>query len=283
MHLQNFSRRVALLASLSVATIALTACNGAASSIVGGASGNGFIRVLDGSPDAGNVDIAIDNNVILSNASYGSLTRYASVTGGDSHVIHIYTAGTDSGNGIYSGSVSDNAGSDYTVVLSGEVHPSYQASPNIGFITFQEQPYNTPTGGGAIGFHNASPFADAATGLNSTNVQFGYSLNNAPADNPIGAVQPLDGQTNPQGLPSNALNTPITLYAVNNATVTATPGQISGQCANNQIPCTTSSLSLYLVDGPAASLTPATPPTGISLTAKGAFFGAFDGNGLLTQ
>jgi len=269
------------LAVACVAAISLVACNGSTSSILGGATNNGYIRVLMGSPDLQAVDVAIDNSVIQPNASYGNLSTYHSATTG-THTIYLYTPGNDTGAGLYSFSLPINAGSDVTVVVSGEKAPAPGAGP-IQAKAFVEQPYNTPATGGALDFHNASPFSAAALGLNQANVQFGYSLNSAPANNPVGAPQPVGGATNPQGLPSTATNTPITLYAVTNATVTTTPGRIAAACSNNQIPCTTPNLSLYLVDGPAASLTPNTPPAGISLADKAAFFGAFDANGLLTQ
>jgi hypothetical protein len=269
------------LAVACAAALTLAACNGSTSSILGGATNNGYIRVLMGSPDLQAVDVAIDNNVIQPNATYGNLSTYHTASTG-AHTIHLYTPGSDTGAGLYSFTMSVNAGSDVTVVVTGEKSPAPGGGPIVA-ETFVEQPYNTPSNGAALDFHNASPFSAAALGLNQTNVQFGYSLNSAPANNAVGAPQPVGGMTNPQGLLSSATNTPITLYAVNNATVTTTPGQIAAACSNNQLPCTTPNLSLYLVDGPAASLTPTTPPAGIAPTAKAAFFGAFDGNALLTQ
>jgi len=269
------------IAVACIAALSLAACNGSTSSILGGATNNGYIRVLMGSPDLQSVDVAIDNNVIQPNAAYGNLSTYHSASTG-AHTIYLYTPGSDTGAGLYSFPVSINAGTDVTVVVSGEKAP-VPGAVGIAARVFVEQPYSTPSTGGALDFHNASPFAAAATGLNQVNVQFGYSLNSAPANNPVGAPQPIGGGTNPQGLPSLATNTPITLYAVTNATVTTTPGRIAAACSNNQIPCTTPNLSLYLVDGPAASLTPNTPPAGIALTDKAAFFGAFDANALLTQ
>lgn len=269
------------LAVACAAAISLAACNGSAGSILGGATNNGYVRVLMGSPDLQPVDVAIDNNVIKSSAAYGNLTTYHSASTG-AHTIYLYTPGNDTGAGLYSFTLSVNAGSDVTLVVTGEKSPAPGGGPIVA-ETFVEQPYNTPATGGALDFHNASPFSAAALGLNQPNVQFGYSLNTAPANNPLGAPQPAGGATNPQGLPGSATNTPITLYAVNNATITTTPGQISPSCSTNQIPCTTPNLSLYLVDGPAASLSPTTPPAGIPLSAKAAFFGAFDGNSLLTQ
>jgi hypothetical protein len=269
------------IAVACVAALSLVACNGSTSSILGGATNNGYIRVLMGSPDLQAVDVAIDNNVIQPNATYGNLSTYHSARTG-SHTIYLFTPGNDTGTGLYSFTMSVNAGSDVTVVISGEKSPVPGAGPIVA-KAFVEQPFSTPATGGALDFHNASPFSAAALGLNQATVQFGYSLNSAPANNPVGAPQPVGGATNPQGLPSSATNTPITLYAVDNATVTTTPGAISAACSNNQIPCTTPNLSLYLVDGPAASLAPNTPPAGIPLGAKAAFFGAFDANALLTQ
>jgi hypothetical protein len=269
------------LAAASALALLLAACNGSTSSILGGATNNGYIRVLLGSPDLQTVDIAIDNNVIQSNAVYGNLTTYHSASTG-AHTIYLYTPGSDTGAGLYSFTTSVNAGADVTIVVTGEKSPAPGGGPIVA-ETFVEQPYSTPSNGGALDFHNASPFSAAALGLNQTNVQFGYSLNSSPANNALGAPQPVGGGTNPQGLPSNATNTPITPYAINNATITTTPSQIAATCATNSLPCTTPNLSLYLVDGPAASLTPTAPPAGLSPTAKAAFFGAFDANGLLTQ
>jgi hypothetical protein len=269
------------LAVACVAAISLAACNGSTSSILGGATNNGYIRVLMGSPDLQPVDIAIDNNVIQPNAAYGNLTIYHTASTG-SHTIYLYTPGSDTGTGLYSFTTSVNAGSDVTLVVTGEKAPAAGGGPIVA-ETFVEQPYSTPSGGGALDFHNASPFSAAAAGLAQANVQFGYSLNSAPANNAVGAPQPVGGGTNPQGLPSASTNTPITLYAVNSATITTTPSQIAASCTTNAIPCTTPNLSLYLVDGPAASTAPTTPPSGVSPTAKAAFFGAFDGNSLLTQ
>lgn len=272
----------ALRATIAAATIlALAACNGSTGSILGGATNNGYIRVLMGSPDLQPVDVAIDNNVIQSSAAYGNLTTYHSASTG-SHTIHLYTPGSDTGAGLYGFTTSINAGSDVTVVITGERNPA-PGAPSVGAQFFVEQPYSTPASGGALNFHNASPYAAAVGGLNLINVPFGYSLNSAPADNQVGTSQPIGGATNPQGLPAAALNTAITLYAVNHTTVTTTPSRISPSCSSNFIPCTTPNLSLYLVDGPAASLTPNAPPAGVALTDKAVLFGAFDGNGLLTQ
>lgn len=282
-----FSSRTFRAAIVVAFAASLTACNGSSGSILGGISNNAYVRVLHGSPDAGSLDIALDSasNVIKSGAVYGNLTTYQQVKAG-SHTLYLFANGQDTGTGIVSPiTFSVNGGSDTTVVLSGEMHPSYQTAANFGATIFAEQPFSVPSGGAAVVFHNAAPFAAAALGLNASSVQFGYSIDASPANNSMGNPQSLDGMTSMQtaGLPTAALNTPITFYGVNTATVSVKPSQISTSCTNNQVPCTAPGLSLYLVDGPAASLTPNAPAGYWSPTAKAVFFGVFDGNGLLTQ
>jgi hypothetical protein len=51
---------------------------------------------------------------------------------------------------------------------------------------------------------------------------------------------------------------------------------ISSSCSSNSLPCSTGNLSLYLIDGPAASSAPTSPPANISATAKSVFVGSFD-------
>ena len=277
------ARRLAVASSL-FAVAALTACSGSggAGGILGGLSNNAYIRVINGSPDAGTIDVTIDGNVKGTNLAYGAVGVFNSFAAG-THTANVYHAGNDNGTPLATGQVSINGAQDYTVVVTGEVHPSYQASTNLGFETFTEQPFNTSSAGGALNYHNASPFVAATGGANLASVQFGYSLNSAPANMPLGSPVGNDAATNPQPLPSNAINTPITLYGQLNAgtTITTTPGQINTNCTNNQIPCTTSSLSLYLIDGPAASTQPvASVPVGASPQAS--FAGIFDANGLIT-
>jgi hypothetical protein len=279
--------RIARTAAAALLVGSLAACNGAANNVIGGITNNAYVRVLHGSPDAGSLDIAIDSasNLIKTGDVYGNLTAYQQVKAG-SHTLYIFANGQDTGSGIVPPiTFSVNGGSDTTVVLSGEMHPSYQTAANFGATTFAEQPFSVPSAGAGVVFHNAAPFAAAALGLNASSVQFGYSLNSAPANNNLGNPQSLGGFTSIQsaGLPTSALNTPITFYGVNDATVTVTPGQISSACTNNQVPCTAPGLSLYLVDGPAASLTPNVPTGYWAPTAKAVFFGAFDRDGLLTQ
>ncbi len=149
------------------------ACNGGAASVIGGVTNNAYVRVLHGSPDAGSLDIALDSasNIIRSGAVYGNLTTYQQVKTG-SHTLYVFANGQDTGTGIISPITrSVNGSSDTTIVLSGEMRPSYQAAANFGATTFTEQPFSVPNAGAAIVFHNAAPFAAAALPYEASRVR----------------------------------------------------------------------------------------------------------------
>ena len=58
----------------------------------------------------------------------------------------VYSAGNDSGKALASSSFSLNAGQDSSIVLTGELHPSYASKRNLALRLFTEQPYDTPSG-----------------------------------------------------------------------------------------------------------------------------------------
>lgn len=281
--------RLALVAGIMMLAAGLTGCNGSPSNVLGpigsfGPGGNSAqVRFVNGSPDAGPVQVFIDNQQQFCatgttgsgcSISYEQVTTYAVNLTAGQHAIVLKDA---SGNTITipSGNVSVNNGAKYSLVLTGELHPSYGAAPNLGITTFTDQPYNTPSGGAAVNVHYASTFMAAS---NPGPLQFGYFLNNsATSATPLGQTVSFGSETTPQGLPSSALNLPITFYAGTATGATVTTSQIdSTKCASNAMPCSTGNLSLYLIDGPAASTAPVTPPTGISASAKSVFVGTFD-------
>lgn len=292
MHIPKHTRpaaRFALLASIIALAGSLAACSGNASNALGPISGfgpggnNAQVRFVNGSPDAGPVQIFIDNQQQFCtngstgsacSVSYGQITTYAVNLGAGQHAIVLKD---QNGNAISipSGTLSVNGGGHYSLVLTGEVHPSYGGSPNLGLTTFTDEPFNTPSGGAAVNFHYASTFTSAA---NPAPLQFGYFLNNNTSSaTPLGQTTAFGSETTPQGLPSGALNAPITFYAGSATGVTVTPSQIdSARCASNAMPCSTGNLSLYLIDGPAASTSPVSPPAGISSSAHAVFVGVFD-------
>jgi hypothetical protein len=260
----------------ATAVLALAACNGTSSSSPFFPSNSSYVRIAHGSPDAGTVAVQIDGTAVQSALTYGTMSSYASLKTG-AHTLKVLRSG--SGKTLTSATFSTNAGQDTTVVITGERHPTYASKSNLGVRVFTEQPFNTPSGGAAVNYHNAAPAMQGA--LNLLRVPFGYSLDSAPGNNHLGTSQSFGGATNPQGLPSSALNTPITLFAKNFKAFTITPGDAMSGCTG--MPCNgQGNLSLYLVDGRGASRTPTSNyPPYFGRHSKADFIGTFDGNGLI--
>jgi hypothetical protein len=243
------------------------------------------VRFVNGSPDAGPVQLFIDNQeqFCTNGASgagcaiaYGSVTGYAVNLKAGAHAIILRDV---NGNQIaisgFSGSFSVNGGARYSMVLTGELHPTYTGTSNLSLTTFTDQPFS---GGPAVNFHQASPYVQSLNG--SGGVQFGFYTGTTPASNSLGQPAAFGSATTSQSVPSSAQNVPITFYAMSPTSgFTTTPSDISTSCASNALPCSTGNLSLYLIDGPAASTTPnltGTLPTGISASSTAGFVGSFD-------
>lgn len=287
-----FRARTIAPALTGLAALALTACSGGGGGVLGpisnfGPGGNSAqVRFVNGSPDAGPVQIFIDNQQQFCtngntgsacSVSYGHATTYAVNLNAGNHAIVLRDA---NGNQITlpAASIAVNGGFKYSLELAGEVHPSYSSTPTLQLLTTTEQPFNTPGGGAALNFHYAAPYVQST---NPGAVQFGYFNNNVPAANAVGSPVNLGAETTPQGITSG-LNTPFTFYAISPTSgITATPNQFSSQCSSNALPCDTGNLSLYLVDGPAASTQPTatTLPNGVNASTKAFFVGVFDQNG----
>jgi hypothetical protein len=270
---------------------ALTGCNSSTSSnplspILGGGPGpnSAQLRFVNGSPDAGPVQIFIDNQQQFCASgssgsacavSYGQITSYmVNVSAGQHAIVLKGSSGTTIA--IPTGSLSVNGGQRYSIVLTGELHPTYTTTPNLGITTFLDQPYNTPSGGAAVNIHYASPYEAS---VSPAPLQFGYFINNnVSLTTTLGSTVSFGSETTPQGIASSGLNVPITFYAGTPAGPTITPAQVdSTNCASNALPCSTGNLSLYLIDGPTASISPTgTPPAAISPSAKAGFTGVFD-------
>lgn len=279
-----------LFAGLAALGLALSGCNGSSSPLgpigsFGPGGNNAQVRFVNASPDAGPVQIFIDNQQQFCASggtgaacavNYGQATGFSVNLGAGAHAIVLRDS---NGNQItipnFSGSLNVNSGFHYSVVLAGELHPSYAASPNLTVTTITEQPY---TGSPQVNFNQASLYAQSLNG--SAGIQFGYYTGNTPSANALGQAAVFGTATNPQPLPSTAQNTPITFYAMSPTSgFTATPSIAdSTNCATNSLPCpnTSGHLSLYLIDGPAASTAPAGIPAGINPSAKATFIGVFD-------
>lgn len=281
--------RLTLLAGILALASGLSGCNGSSNALgpigsFGPGGNNAQVRFVNGSPDAGPVQIFIDNTQQFCqngttgsgcSIAYGQVTTYAVNLKAGQHAIVLKD---QNGNqlSISTGTLSLNSGFKYSIVLTGELHPSYTGTPNLGITTFTDQPFSTPSGGAAVNFHYASAYM-AAT---NPSLQFGYfTNNNVSATTPLGTTDAFGSETTPQGITNSAdLHVPITFFAGSATGPTVTPSQIdSTNCSSNSMPCSTGNLSLYLIDGPAASTSPVgTPPASISSGAKAGFVGVFD-------
>ena len=80
--------------------------------------GTAQVRVAHMSPNAPNVDVAVDGSTILEDVPFGTVSDYLEAPAGERQV-EITAAGTD--NAVFSGPVPVEADADYTVAAVGEV------------------------------------------------------------------------------------------------------------------------------------------------------------------
>ncbi|MGA7746270.1 MAG: hypothetical protein WCA52_04615 [Candidatus Aquilonibacter sp.] len=148
----------------------------------------------------------------------------------------------------------------------------------MNILPYINTDYATASGGFAVNFHDAAP----VTGTTGT----AFGITSSTGTQQLGATINVAGLTQPVGVPSAFISPTETVqFTATNSAVAAvalSPSQIdSSGCAANTLPCNSGSLSLYYIDGPAASLTPSAGPypDGITATQQAAFVGIFDANG----
>jgi hypothetical protein len=105
------------LASLSVATLALTACSDD-SEPLGQIQPVGYVRVVHASPDAPNVDVLVDDAVALTNVSYRNASAYLTVPPGERR-LRVRAAGTTTTVIDATANIADRAA--ITVLATGRV------------------------------------------------------------------------------------------------------------------------------------------------------------------
>jgi hypothetical protein len=282
MHYHSVGRSVARAAALVLTALfglSLAACNGGSSSVPGFGTSNGYFRFVNGSADAGAVDVYVDGQKLNASGplAYGGISAYNTYTTGN-HTVTVNQAGTTTAITLPSGatSMSVNGASYVSLVLTGEVHPSNPAD-TLNLVAINDTNlFNTQNGNFAVNFHNAAQTLGQAT--------VGYYPANTPAQqSSLGQISV--SQETLQGIPGTALNanTQVGFYATSGSTtVTKLPSQVdSSGCAANTLPCNSGNLSLYLIDGPAASTSPAAGPypQGITAAQSAAYVGIFDSNG----
>ncbi len=274
----NTSPKHSIIAVAALA-LALTGC-------VGGTSGANnplaptnvaYFRVVNGSADAGTVDFYIDGNNKTTEA-YGGVSNYIKVNTG-SHTIAVDVTGTQTAvGGIPTASLTQSInGNTYVdLVLVGETHAVVATdTPNI--LAFINTPYSTPSGGFALNYHNAAGIT-AGTGTN-------FGITSASGSQQLGATINVGGATQPVGVPSTFIAPTMTVTftaTTGSTTASIAPSNVdSAGCAANTLPCNSGNLSLYYIDGPAASLVPSAAPypPGVSASQTATFVGIFDAQG----
>ncbi len=274
--------RLGLIALAGILGATLTGCGGSSSSVPGFGTNNGFIRFVNGSPDTGAVDVIVDGNKVnTSPLAYGGITAYQSLSATGTHTLTIDVAGTSTPVASFSNqSVAANGGTYTSLVISGSQHP-VNSGDTLNLLKFNDTAYASATNGN-VNFHNA---ASAIAGTQPS-VNFGWFVATSPTTNQqLGNSQPVGGVTGPQALPTNAAaSASIGFYAVSATSggYTILPSAIDATgCATNKYPCNSGNLSLYLIDGPAASSQPAAGPypNGMTSSSMAGFVGIFDANG----
>lgn len=267
------------LAIIGLLAVALANCGGGGSSNPITASNNGYFRFVNGSADAGAIDIYVDGTKInTSSVAYGQITAYNKFSPG-THTIAVDAAGTTSAiAGIPAAALTQglNGGAYVSLVLAGEAHP-VTASNTLNILAFNDNTFSTPAGGAAVDVRNA------ATGFTQP-VQFGYYFINTPSSSfPIGSAISTGGTTQPFGMPSTALSASIQVgfYANSDTSIVIKPSDFSTSCAANTLPCDSGNYSLYFIDGPAASTSPSAGPYPDEITSSSTagFVGIVDANG----
>ncbi|HTU70441.1 MAG TPA: DUF4397 domain-containing protein [Candidatus Baltobacteraceae bacterium] len=272
------------LGIVAILAITLAGCGGGSvGNSLGLNNNHGYFRFVNGSADSGSVDVYVDGNKINTNGpvAYGEMTGYEQV-GVGSHTIAVDASGTQTAiAGIPTASLTQgvNGGSYVSLVLVGEQHPTVVTdTPNI--VAYVDTPYSTPSGGFAVNFHNAAP----VTGTGTTT----FGITSATGTQQLGAALNVGGVSQPVGIPSTFISPSETVSFTatpSNTTIAAvslTPSQIDASgCAANTLPCNSGNLSLYFIDGPAASTAASAGPypDGITASQTATFAGLFDANG----
>lgn len=175
--------RIRLFAGLLIASLALSlaSCAGYGSTTPS-TSGNASIRFLNGSPDAGAIDVLVNGKAVVSNLAYGQLSSFVTIAVGSTPLpqVAFVKTGTQtnifpplSGNQAQTFQLGAIAGAVLTVVVEGLSTQFGARGLTLGSFL---EPTITNTGNTySIVFHHASPAANIASpnGLNVGEILFG--------------------------------------------------------------------------------------------------------------
>ena len=128
-----------------------------------------MVRFINGSPDAGNIDVLVNGKVVASNVAYGAITAYQSLTVGTSPLPQVAFVKTGTSTNIFpaiSGSTAQTfqlgaaSNSKVTVVVEGRA--ALIGSLGLAIGAFIEPTLTVASGEYAVVFHHASPAASLA-------------------------------------------------------------------------------------------------------------------------
>ncbi len=259
--------RTGIFASLIVAALALSLAScGGGGSTTPNTTGTASVRFINGSPDAGNIDVLVNGKIVASNIAYGQITAYGSLTVGTSPLPQVAFVKTGTSTNIFPSNgttpqtfqLGAATSSKLTVVVEGRA--SLIGSLGLQVGAFVEPTVTPATGLYAVVFHHASPAASAAS---PNGVLVGQvALGPSPSYTAFGSM--LFATTNGSGSSLVGLN--------NQPTFTGPPGvgfwvgPVVIPTAT-PIPVTTSSVSPS--PSPTSTVTPIASPTVYAVTLPG--------------
>jgi len=114
------------------------------------------LRVVHASPDAPNVDVAVDGSTVLTDVAFGDVSEYLAAPAGDRSVTITPTMSDDP---VFDGTVSVTAGESYTVAAAGEV--SAMADTSFDPLVLSDDNAAPAEGEARVRVVHASPDAPA--------------------------------------------------------------------------------------------------------------------------
>jgi hypothetical protein len=259
--------RTGIFASLIVAALALSLAScGGGGSTAPNTSGTASIRFINGSPDAGNIDVLVSGKVVASNVAYGQITAFTSLTVGTSPLPQVAFVKTGTTTNIFPSNgttpqtfqLGAAVNSKLTVVLEGRAALIGALGLQVGAFV---EPTITPSGSlYAVVFHHASPAASAAspTGILVGQVALGPS----PVYTAFGSM--LFATTNGSG---------SSLVGVNNQPAFVGPPGVGFWAGPVVVPTSTpipvSTSSTTPTPSPSPTVTPIASPTVYAVTLPG--------------
>jgi hypothetical protein len=143
------------------AALSLAACSGGSAGVANAVGAQSNIRFVNGSPDAGTVDIyyvptgsSRNSSPTYSAAAYGLITNFQTEPATAGQVFFYPTGTSTTPLSVSCATPATSSGQNYTVVLAGQV-----AKGTLQCAIFQDGLYGAP---GQYRVHHASPAANAA-------------------------------------------------------------------------------------------------------------------------